>query len=65
MERNLESLLLGFFFFFSLIVVVALGADTAFETFPLAGLAASASPGRGWGARVSGRPSSWHCSLGH
>lgn len=35
MERNLESLLLVFFFF-SLAVVVALGAYTAFETFPAA-----------------------------
>lgn len=45
----------GFFFFFPLlVVVVASGADTAFETFPLAGLTASASQGRGQGARVSG-----------
>lgn len=53
MELNLESLLLFFFF---LVVVVALGADSGVEAFPLAGLAASASLGRGQGARVSSRP---------
>lgn len=40
--------------FVFLVVVVTLGADTSFETFPPAGLAAFASLGRGRGARVSG-----------
>lgn len=41
------------FVFFS-VVVITLGADTGFETFPLAGLTAFTSLGRGRGARVSG-----------
>lgn len=40
--------------FFPLVVVVVPRADTGVETFALAGLAASASLGRGPGTRVSG-----------
>lgn len=58
MKLNLEGMLLVcfvlFVLFFFLVVVVTLGADTSFETFPPAGLAAFASLGRGRGARVSG-----------
>lgn len=58
MELRLEGMLLVCFvlfvlFFFS-VVVITLGADTGFETFPLAGLTAFTSLGRGRGARVSG-----------
>lgn len=50
MELNLESLLpLSFFFFSLLVVVVAPGADSAFETFLWAGLARLCLPGQGLG----------------
>ena len=49
MELNLESLLLLSFFFPLLVVVVAPGADTAFETFLWAGLARLCLPGQGLG----------------
>lgn len=58
MELNLEGLLNSAPHPAPPVVVVALGADSGFETLPLAGWAVFVSLGKGLGARVSGQQSS-------